>query len=82
MLMTKELSVSVAFFGTGHYLSPGGGGGFWGGSVVAENPKGRITENFGRIYRGGGPLKFAWKMKACGGGGSRKWLNVIGGSLQ
>ena len=27
MLMTKEPSVSVAFFRTGHYLSPGGGGG-------------------------------------------------------
>ena len=30
---------------TGHYLSPGGGGewgvgGFWGGSVVTESPKG------------------------------------------
>ena len=31
MLMTKELSVSVAFFGTSHYLSPGPGGGDFGG---------------------------------------------------
>ena len=52
MLMTKELSVSVAFLGTGHYLSPRGGGeDLGGGSVVAENPKGGITE-FGRIQRG------------------------------
>ena len=44
-----------------------------GGSVVTENQRG-ITENFGRIQRGG-PLKFAWKMKKVvkcygGGGGS------------
>ena len=38
-----------------------------GGSVVAENPKGGIAENFGRIQRGE-PLKFAWKMKTYGGG--------------
>ena len=56
---------------TGHYLSPGKGGGWrilggitWflgeqkGASVVTENPKGGITENFGRIQRGR-PLKFA-----------------------
>ena len=46
-----------------------GGRGFWedhlifrrtkGRSVVTENPKGGITENFGRIQRGG-PLKFAY----------------------
>ena len=29
-----------------------GGGFFWGGSVVTENPKGGIAENFGRIQRG------------------------------
>ena len=50
--------------GTGHYLSPGerGGGGILGdhlifgrtkgGSVVTENPKGKIAENFRRIQRG------------------------------
>ena len=48
--------------GTGHYLSPGVGGQFFwggslvkrtkGGSVVTENPKGEITENFGRIQGG------------------------------
>ena len=40
------------------------------GSVVTENRKGGIAENFGRIKRGG-PLKFSWKMKtwARGGGG-------------
>ena len=51
-----------------------------GGSVVAENPKGGIAENFGRIQRGE-PLKFAWKMKTYGGGGSRKSLKVIKGDL-
>ena len=30
----------------------GGGGGQKGGSVETENPKGGITENFGRIQRG------------------------------
>ena len=39
-----------------------------GGSVVTENPKGGIAENFGRIQRRE-PLKFAWKMKTYGGGG-------------
>ena len=53
--------------GPGHYLSPGEeeggwGGGFFGnhlifrrtkgGSVVTENPKGEIFENFERIQRG------------------------------
>ena len=42
-----------------------------GGSVVAENPKGGIAENFGRIQRGE-PLKFAWKMKTYGGRGGRQ----------
>ena len=37
--------------GTGHYLSPWGRI-MGGGSVVTENPKGGITENFGRIRRG------------------------------
>ena len=60
------------FLGTGHYLSPGGGGKediggiTWflgekkGRSVVIENPKGEITENFGRITEEGEPIKFAW----------------------
>ena len=54
-----------------------------GGSVVTENPKGGITENFGRIQRGG-PLKFSWKMKTWRGGGTRKTSKVIwgAGSLQ
>ena len=47
-----------------------------GRSVVTENPKQEITENFRRIQRGGGgPLKFVWKMKTWGGvevEGSRK----------
>ena len=41
-----------------------------GGSVVTENPKRGIAENFGRIHKG--PLKFAWKMKTLGGGGIAK----------
>ena len=62
----------VNCLGTGHYLSPEGGGGgageercggFWGitwfleeqkgGSVLTEKRKGGVTENFGRIQRGG-----------------------------
>ena len=31
-----------------------------GGSVVLENAKGEITENFGRITEEGEPIKFAW----------------------
>ena len=49
-----------------------------GGSVVTENPKRGIAENFGRIHKG--PLKFAWKMKTLGGGGSRKSSKVIRGA--
>ena len=52
-----------------------------GGSVVTENPKGGITENFGRIQRGG-PIKFTWKVKTWAGGGSRKSSKLLGGSLQ
>ena len=50
----------------GHYLSRGGEGITWflgeqkGVSIVTENPNEGITENSGRIQRGG-PLKFAWK---------------------
>ena len=59
-----------------------------GGSVVTENPKGGIAENFGRIQRGE-PLKCAWKMKTYGGGGGgretfkgRDWLNFTLFSLK
>ena len=41
------------------------------GSVVTENPKGGITENFGRISERG-PLKFARKTKTKRVGGTRK----------
>ena len=35
-----------------------------GGSVLTENPKAVIAENFGRIRGGGGgALNLAWKMK-------------------
>ena len=47
-----------------------------GGSVVTENPKEGITENFGRIQRGES-LKFAWKIKTWGGW--RKSSKVIRG---
>ena len=68
---------------TGHYLSPGGGlGGItWflgkqkGGSIVTENPKGGIIENFGGIQRGDHSNSLGkWRH---GGGGSRKSSNVI-----
>ena len=50
-----------------------------GGSVVTENPKGGITENFGRIQRGG-PIKFSWKMKTWrGAGGREKHQKLFGG---
>ena len=48
------------------------------GSVVTENPKGGINENFGRIQRGE-PLRFAWKIKTLRGGASRKSSKVIRG---
>ena len=51
-----------------------------GGSVVTENPKGGIAENFGRIQRGE-PLKFAWKNEDIWGEGSRKSSEVIRGDL-
>ena len=47
------------------------------GSVVTENPKGGINENFGRIQRG--TIKFAWKIKTLRGGASRKSSKVIRG---
>ena len=47
----------------------GGGGGarIFGGSVVTENPKGRITENIGRIQSGEHSNLPTWKMKTWGG---------------
>ena len=45
-----------------------------GRSVVTENPKGGSL----KILEGGGPLKFAWKMKTWEGG-SRKSSKVIRG---
>ena len=63
--LLSPLLFSRASLGTGHYLSPGGGGAEdfrgdhfrflgeqKGGSVVTENPKEEIAENFGRIQRG------------------------------
>ena len=64
--MINQRSSRSISLGTGHYLSPVGGGGSEdfggdhlilgeqrGGSVVFESPKGGgITENFGRIQRG------------------------------
>ena len=75
--------------GTGHYLSPGGrsilGGITWflgkqkGGSVVTENSKGGIAENFGRVQRGDhSNLVGKWR-HGGGGGGSRKSSKVIRG---
>ena len=71
-LNNSALTVPSNYLGTGHYLLPGGrrilAGITWflgeqkGGSVVTENPKKGIIENFGRIQRGG-PLKFVWEMK-------------------
>ena len=63
-------------------------GGFWGdhfifrrrkgGSVVTENPKGGITENFGRIQRRdhSNLLEKYGGEKNMGGGRSRKSSNV------
>ena len=53
-----------------------------GGSVVTENPKGGITENFGRIQKGG-PLKFSWKMKTwrAGGGDAKNIKSYLGGRI-
>ena len=60
--------------GTGNYLSPGGGKDFrgitWfsgeqkGGPVVAENPKGGIAENVGRIQGGTIPGEIAKVIKS------------------
>ena len=75
--------ISLVPTGQSLFIPWGGGGGrrivfFWagitwflgeqnGGSVVTENPKGEISENFGRITAEGGPLKFAWKMRTSVG---------------
>ena len=66
--------------GTGHYLSPGvgGGGGFLGDHLIVRRTKGGISRNWEPKKGGGGslktlegfrggPLKFAWKMKTWGG---------------
>ena len=89
-LNNSALTVPSNYLGTGHYLLPGGrrilAGITWflgeqkGGSVVTENPKKGIVENFGRIQRGG-------TTQICLGnedmGGLRKSSNVIRGeSLQ
>ena len=78
--------------GTGHYLSNGGGAGGAGGevtwylgeqkreSVVTENPKDGITENFGRIQRGTTQICLENEGIRWGGGGSRKSSNVIRGN--
>jgi len=45
--------VNPIFLGTGHYLSPGGVGGFLvGDRLILRRTEGGITENFGRIQRG------------------------------
>ena len=66
-----------------------GGGGFRGdhlilgeqkgGSVVTENAKWGIAENFGRIK--GGPLKFCWKIKTYMGD-RESHQKLLGESLQ
>ena len=79
-LNNSALTVPSNYLGTGHYFLPGGRRiFFWGGSVVTENPKEGIIENFGRIQRG--------TTQICLGnedmGGPRKSSNVIrGDSLQ
>ena len=71
-----------------YHLGGGGGwrilGGFtWflreqkGGSVVTENPKGGITENFGRIQKGDHSICLENEGMGGGAGGSRKSSNVI-----
>ena len=75
----------IKSLGTGLYLSPGGdfGGITWflgeqkWGSVITENPKGEITENFGRI-QSGSHSNFLRKWRR-GGGESRKSSNGIRG---
>ena len=73
--------------GTGHYLSPGRGGGWSegfiggitsflgeqkGGSDVTENPKGGITDNLGKIQREDHSNLLAW-----GGGGHGGIVKVV-----
>ena len=48
-----------------------------GGSVVTENPKGGIAENFKRIQRGASQI--CLKNEDMGGGGSRKLSKFITG---
>ena len=67
-------------------------GGMGGGGGEGENcrwdhlifgrTKGGITENFGRVQRGG-PLKFSWKMKTwrAGGGDAINIKSYLGGRI-
>ena len=76
---------------TGHYLSPGGGGGEFGGrinwflgeqkegSVVTEKPKGGITENFGRIQRG--TTQICLENQDIGGKGDGKSHQILLGGI-
>ena len=50
------------------------------GSVVTENPKG----DHWKLWKDseGGPLKFVWKTKTCGGAGRENHQKLLGGSLQ
>ena len=51
-----------------------------GGSVVTENPKGGIAENFKRIQRGASQI--CLKNEDMGGGGIAKVIKIYyGGSL-
>ena len=52
-----------------------------GGSVVTENPKGGITENFGRIQRGDHSSSLG-KSRHWGGGERESHQILFGGSLQ
>ena len=49
------------------------------GSVVAENPKGEITENFGRIQRGDHSNFLGKNEDMEGGGGREKHQKLFGG---
>ena len=72
MLMTKELSVSVAFFGTGHYLSPGGGGGrILGGISRSWEPK---TGDHWKLWKDteGGTTQICLENEGMWGGGDRE----------
>ena len=75
----KDRSLFIAWVGQGEDFFFGGGGITWflgeqkGGSVVTENPKGGITENFGRIQRG--------TTQICLGGGDRESHQMLLGGI-